>query len=207
MVVRKPKPKRPSQSSISPTVVTPQEQVPRHPPPLPELDLEHGIPIEEDFTFPSSPEKEDIGKTLRSQSPISCIAEFDKKKAKVPPPVPKKPNVLLLPSPTVQAPSNGTTEKQSLLLDSGSQSPLGPSPFEAEEASYNEDDQETPTNQEIPGRCETDTQHENQSRLEVLGNEENHDIPEDGTTKDIGSIQDIDIKEFTADIMTGMLYF
>ncbi|XP_053537390.1 NHS-like protein 2 isoform X3 [Ictalurus punctatus] len=202
MVVRKPKPKRPSQSSISPTVVTPQEQVPRHPPPLPELDLEHGIPIEEDFTFPSSPEKEDIGKTLRSQSPISCIAEFDKKKAKVPPPVPKKPNVLLLPSPTVQAPSNGTTEKQSLLLDSGSQSPLGPSPFEAEEASYNEDDQETPTNQEIPGRCETDTQHENQSRLEVLGNEENHDIPEDGTTKDIGSIQDIDIKEFTADIMT-----
>ncbi|XP_026792058.1 NHS-like protein 2 isoform X2 [Pangasianodon hypophthalmus] len=200
MVVRKPKPKRPSQSSVSPSAVTPQEQLPRHPPPLPELDLEHGIPIEEDFTFPSSPEKEDIGKTLRSQSPISCITELDKKKPKVPPPVPKKPNVLLLPSPTVQVPSNGITEKQSLLLESGSQSPLGPPPSEAEEASYNEDDQEIPTNQEILGSC--NAQDENQGHLEVLGNEENHNIPEDGTPKDVGSIQDVDIKAFTAEIMT-----
>lgn len=205
MVVRKPKPKRPSQSSLSPSA--PQEQLPRHPPPLPELDLEHGIPIEEDFAFPSSPEKEDIVKTFRSQSPITCIADLDKKKPKVPPPVPKKPNVLLLPSPTVQAPSNGTTEKQSLSLESGSQSPLGPPPSEAEEASYNEDDQELPINQEIPGSCESKAQHENQGHLEVLGNEENHDTPEDVNPKDIGSIQDVDIKAFPTETVTGMSSF
>ncbi|XP_058250153.1 NHS-like protein 2 isoform X2 [Hemibagrus wyckioides] len=202
MVVRKPKPKRPSQSSVSPSAVTPQEHVPRHPPPLPELDLEHGIPIEEDYNFPSSPEKEDIGKTFRSQSPISCIAELDKKKPKVPPPVPKKPNVLLLPSPTVQTPSNDFTEKQSLLFESGSQSPLGPPPSEAEEASYNKDDQEISANKEIPETCESDVQLENQGNLEVLGNEENHDTPEDGTPKDIGSIPDVDMKAFTSEIMS-----
>ncbi|XP_060778952.1 NHS-like protein 2 isoform X1 [Neoarius graeffei] len=200
MVVRKPKPKRPSQSSLSPSV--PQEQVPRHPPPLPELDLEHGIPIEEDFAFPSSPEKEDIVKTFRSQSPITCVADLDKKKPKVPPPVPKKPNVLLLPSPTVQAPSNGTTEKQSLLLESGSQSPLGPPPSEAEEVSYNEDDQELPINQEIPGSCESSAQHKNRGHLEVLRNEGNHDTPVDVNPKDIGSVQDVDIKAFPTETVT-----
>ncbi|GAA6065758.1 NHS-like protein 2 isoform X1 [Tachysurus ichikawai] len=195
MVVRKPKPKRPSQSSV-----TPQEHAPRHPLPFPELDLEHGIPIEEDLSFPSSPEKEDISKTFCSQSPISCIAELDKKKSKVPPPVPKKPNVLLLPSPTVQTPSSATTEKQSLLYESGSQSPLGPPPSEADEASYNKDDQEISANKDIPGTCESDAQHENQGKLEDLGNEEN-DTP-DGTPKDIVSIHDVDIKAFTAEIMT-----
>lgn len=207
MVVRKPKPKRPSQSSTSPSAVTPQEQAPRHPPPLPELDLEHGIPIEEDFTFPSSPEKEDIGKTIRSQSPISCIGELDKKKPKVPPPVPKKPNVLLLPSPTVQVPSSGTTEKQNPLLESGSQSPLGPPPSEAEEVSYNEHYKEISSNQESPEICESNVQNENQGHLEVLGIEGNHDTPEDGTPKNGGSIQDVDIRAFTAKIMTGMLSF
>ncbi|XP_046707708.1 NHS-like protein 2 isoform X1 [Silurus meridionalis] len=201
MVVRKPKPKRPSQSSTSPSAVTPQEHVPRNPPPLPELDLEHGIPIEEDFIFPSSPEKEDIGKNLCGQSPIFCIGELDKKKPKVPPPVPKKPNVLLLPSPTVQVPSNGTTEKQSLLLESGSQSPLGPPPSEAEEASYNEDDQDISIYQEIPGGWQSNAHHEHQGHLEGLGNEENNDAPEDGTPKDIGSIRDVEIKAFTAEIM------
>lgn len=200
MVVRKPKPKRPSQSSV-----TPQEHAPRHPLPFPELDLEHGIPIEEDLSFPSSPEKEDISKTFCSQSPISCIAELDKKKSKVPPPVPKKPNVLLLPSPTVQTPSSATTEKQSLLYESGSQSPLGPPPSEADEASYNKDDQEISANKDIPGTCESDAQHENQGKLEDLGNEEN-DTP-DGTPKDIVSIHDVDIKAFTAEIMTGMSSF
>ncbi|KAK2860365.1 hypothetical protein Q7C36_004531 [Tachysurus vachellii] len=195
MVVRKPKPKRPSQTSV-----TPQEHAPRHPLPLPELDLEHGIPIEEDLSFPSSPEKEDTSKTFCSQSPISCIAELDKKKSKVPPPVPKKPNVLLLPSPTVQTPSSATTEKQSLLYESGSQSPLGPPPSEADEASYNNDDQEISSNKEVPGTCENEAQHENQGKLEDLGNEEN-DTP-DGTPKDIVSIHDVDIKAFTAEIMT-----
>lgn len=205
MVVRKPKPKRPSQSSVSPSAVTPQDQVQRYPPPLPELDLEHGIPIEEDFTFPSSPEKEDIGKTLLSQSPMPCIAELDKKKPKVPPPVPKKPNVLLLPSPTVHAPSNGTPEKQNLLFESGSQSPLGPPPSEAEEACYNEDDQENTTNKEITGHCENNAQHESQRHLKGPGMEGDHDTPEYGTPKVIGSIQDVDIKAFTAE-MTGMSY-
>ncbi|KAM9500980.1 NHS-like protein 2 isoform 6-T6 [Clarias gariepinus] len=202
MVVRKPKPKRPSQPSISPSAVTPQEQVPRYPPPLPELDLEHGIPIEEDFTFPSSPEKEDIDKIPQSQSVISCIAELDKKKHKVPPPVPKKPNVLLLPSPTAQTPNNGSSEKQGLLHDSGSQSPLGPPPSEVEEASYKEDDQEILTNQEITEIFESSAQDENQGHPDSHGNEENYDIPEENTPKDTGFIQDVDIKAFTAEIMT-----
>lgn len=198
MVVRKPKPKRPSQSAISPSAVITQAHTPRHPPALPEFDLEHGIPIEEDFTFPSSSDKDDIGTTLSTLNPISCIGELDKKKTKVPPPVPKKPNVLLLPSPTVQVPNNGTTEKQSLPLESGSQSPLGPPPSEAEESSHKENDKEIPANnQVIPGKYEHTAQHENQGRLEI-GIERNHETTKDGTPKDMRNFEEI---------MSGMLLF
>ncbi|XP_072543653.1 NHS-like protein 2 isoform X3 [Salminus brasiliensis] len=188
MVVRKPKPKRPAQSPISPSAVTPQDQLPSYPPPLPELDLEHGIPIEEDFTIPSSPEKEDKSKTLPSRITISCLAELDKKKPKVPPPVPKKPNVLLLPSTTVQA--NGSTEKQTLLHESGSQSPVGPPPSETEEATYKEVDQETPTYQEVYGSPESNLHLEIQEDLETLGN---HNVTKEEASKDAGSIHDVNV--------------
>lgn len=190
MVVRKPKPKRPPhQSPISPSAAKPQNPPPSHPPPLPEFDLEHGIPIEEEFTIPSSPEIEDKSKTLPSRMTISCLAELDKKKLKVPPPVPKKPNVLLLPSPTVQA-----AEKQTLLPDSGSQSPIGPPPSEADEASYKEEDQEAPTDLELHGG------------LETLENKENHDATEDGSFKDSGSVHvtAANVTALTADVVTGM---
>ncbi|TSL41018.1 NHS-like protein 2 [Bagarius yarrelli] len=202
MVVRKPKPKRPSQLSVSPFASTTQEHVPGYPAPLPELDLEHGIPIEEDLTFPSSPDREEMGKTFCSQSPISCLAELDKKKPKVPPPVPKKPNVLLLPSPTAQTPSIGTTEKQNLLLTSGSQSPLGPSPSEADEASFNKDNQGISINKETEETSECNVQCEHEENLVVPKNDENRNTPESEMQINIGSIQDVDIKAFAAEIIT-----
>uniref|UniRef100_A0A1A8D0M9 NHS-like 2 n=1 Tax=Nothobranchius kadleci TaxID=1051664 RepID=A0A1A8D0M9_NOTKA len=58
-----------------------------------------------------TPELQDKSKTLPSRMTISCLAELsDKKKAKVPPPVPKKPNVLLLP--TSHQSTNGSTDRQ-----------------------------------------------------------------------------------------------
>uniref|UniRef100_A0A1A8ELL1 NHS-like 2 n=4 Tax=Nothobranchius TaxID=28779 RepID=A0A1A8ELL1_9TELE len=58
-----------------------------------------------------APELQDKSKTLPSRMTISCLAELsDRKKAKVPPPVPKKPNVLLLP--TSQQSTNGSTDRQ-----------------------------------------------------------------------------------------------
>ncbi|KAL2079660.1 hypothetical protein ACEWY4_025404 [Coilia grayii] len=127
MVVRKPKPKRPPQSPVSPLPSTNQEHQSQSyfPPLLPELDLEHGIPIEEEDSLlsPSSPEKEDKSKTLPSHVTISCLAELEKKRHKVPPPVPKKPSVLLLPSPSPSQP-NGITNQQLLPSSSSSECPL-----------------------------------------------------------------------------------
>lgn len=205
MVVKKPKPKRSPQSSTSPSAVTPQEKLPNHPPIFPELDLEHGIPIEEDFTFLRSPELEDSYQTLPSPSVVSCTAEFDKKKPKVPPPVPKKPNVLLLPSPTSQIPSNGTIEKQGFLIDSGSQSPLGPPPSEAEEASYNEDDQEPCVDKDNHGSTKIFLQHENQGHIEALRstNQQSFGSTEDSFLRYDGSNQYK--KALPAEIVTGML--
>ncbi|KAM3591240.1 uncharacterized protein V6R79_025279 [Siganus canaliculatus] len=74
------------------------------------------------------PEIPDKSKTLPSRMTISCLAELsDKKKPKVPPPVPKKPNVLLLPS-SVQSSTNGSTERQTPQTDSpvGLRSPVAP---------------------------------------------------------------------------------
>lgn len=74
-----------------------------------------------------APEVQDKSKTLPSRMTISCLAELsDKKKPKVPPPVPKKPNVLLLPS-SVHSSSNGSTEQQAPQAESpvGHRSPVG----------------------------------------------------------------------------------
>ncbi|XP_056884058.1 NHS-like protein 2 isoform X2 [Takifugu flavidus] len=58
-----------------------------------------------------APELEDKSKTLPTRMTISCLAEMsDKKKPKVPPPVPKKPNVLLLSSSTSPS-ANGNAEQ------------------------------------------------------------------------------------------------
>ncbi|XP_022534178.1 NHS-like protein 2 isoform X2 [Astyanax mexicanus] len=198
MVVRKPKPKRPAQSPVSPSAVTPQDHLPSYPPPLPEFDLEHGIPIEEDYTIPSSPEREDKSKTLPSRMTISCLAELDRKKPKVPPPVPKKPNVLLLPSTTVQ--TNGNTDKQTLLPDSGSQSPIGPPLTEIVEAISKEVDQETPSDQETFGIPESSNlHHENLGDLDTLGN---HNVAKDDAAKHAGSYHDVNDSALAADGVT-----
>ncbi|XP_041925030.1 NHS-like protein 2 isoform X2 [Alosa sapidissima] len=127
MVVRKPKPKRPPQSPVSPLPSANQEHQSQSylPALLPELDLEHGIPIEEEEgpPSPSSPEKEDRSKTLPSHMTISCLAELDKRRPKVPPPVPKKPSVLLLPSPS-SAQTNGIASQQLPPSNSDSECPV-----------------------------------------------------------------------------------
>ncbi|XP_041635612.1 NHS-like protein 2 isoform X2 [Cheilinus undulatus] len=76
-----------------------------------------------------APELQDKSKTLPSRMTISCLAELsDKKKPKVPPPVPKKPNVLLLPSSVHSSTNgNGSTDRQIPQADSpvGLRSPVG----------------------------------------------------------------------------------
>ncbi|XP_077962219.1 NHS-like protein 2 isoform X3 [Gasterosteus aculeatus] len=74
-------------------------------------------------------------KTLPSRMTISCLAELsDKKKPKVPPPVPKKPNVLLLPS-SVHPSTNGGAERPTPQADSpvGLRSPGVPDMLEQDE--------------------------------------------------------------------------
>nr|XP_046236577.1 NHS-like protein 2 isoform X2 [Scatophagus argus] len=100
----------------------------------PEFDTDPEIRLgpEDGGSLPSpcsnqeAPELQDKSKTLPSRMTISCLAELsDKKKPKVPPPVPKKPNVLLLPS-SVHSSTNGSTERQTPQTDSpvGLRSPL-----------------------------------------------------------------------------------
>ncbi|XP_037335715.2 NHS-like protein 2 isoform X2 [Pungitius pungitius] len=77
----------------------------------------------------------DKSKTLPSRMTISCLAELsDKKKPKVPPPVPKKPNVLLLPS-SVHSSTNGGSERPTSQADSpvGLRSPSVPDVLEQDE--------------------------------------------------------------------------
>uniref|UniRef100_A0A8C1YAG4 NHS-like 2 n=1 Tax=Cyprinus carpio TaxID=7962 RepID=A0A8C1YAG4_CYPCA len=179
MVVRKPKPKRPGQSSLSTSAIAPQEPLHSHVPHLPEFDLEHGIPIEEDLPSPSSPEREDKSKTLPSRMTISCLAELDKRKPKVPPPVPKKPNVLLLPSPSIQ--TNGGAERQTLLSDSISQSPTGPSAFDIE------DDLLKDENQDDLARDHAN--HKHSESCETFGNQENDVVAEEDSSKDSDFLQ------------------
>ncbi|CAM4528158.1 unnamed protein product [Leuciscus chuanchicus] len=178
MVVRKPKPKRPAQSSLSTSAIAPQEPLRSYVPPLPEFDLEYGIPIEEDLPSPSSPEREDKSKTLPSRMTISCLAELDKRKPKVPPPVPKKPNVLLLPSPSSQ--TNGGAERQTLLADSISQSPTSPSAFEIEGDLLKDEDQDDPAKLILHGN------HKYSESYETFENQENDVVVEENSSKDSG---------------------
>ncbi|XP_042256602.1 NHS-like protein 2 isoform X2 [Thunnus maccoyii] len=96
------------------------------------------------------PELQDKSKTLPSRMTISCLAELsDKKKPKVPPPVPKKPNVLLLPS-SVHSSTNGSTDRQTPQTDSpvGLRSPVGAFPPE-----------DIPTTPNVPEMPEQDENH------------------------------------------------
>ncbi|XP_051800049.1 NHS-like protein 2 isoform X2 [Acanthochromis polyacanthus] len=97
-----------------------------------------------------APELQDKSKTLPSRMTISCLAELsDKKKPKVPPPVPKKPNVLLLPT-SVHSSTNGSTDRQTPQTDSpvGLRSPVGTFPPE-----------DIPTAPSVPDMMEQDENH------------------------------------------------
>ncbi|KAM6960086.1 NHS-like protein 2 isoform 2-T2 [Tautogolabrus adspersus] len=91
------------------------------------LGSEDGGSLPSPCSNQEAPELQDKSKTLPSRMTISCLAELsDKKKPKVPPPVPKKPNVLLLPS-SAHSSTNGSTDRQTPQTDSpvGLRSPVG----------------------------------------------------------------------------------
>ncbi|XP_049425240.1 NHS-like protein 2 isoform X2 [Epinephelus fuscoguttatus] len=122
----------------------------------PEFDVDPEIHSGEGGSLPSpcsnqeAPELQDKSKTLPSRMTISCLAELsDKKKPKVPPPVPKKPNVLLLPS-SVHSSTNGSTERQTPQAESpvGLPSPVGAFPPE-----------ELPGSPSVPDMLEQDENH------------------------------------------------
>ncbi|XP_057711573.1 NHS-like protein 2 isoform X2 [Corythoichthys intestinalis] len=152
-VMKKPKPKK-SQSHSNPSAIADYNSTSTHPttsdqclfdlPPLPdpqplledalldpELDASLQLRPEDggSLPFPCTNQEvlelQDKSKTLPSRMTISCLAELsDKKKPKVPPPVPKKPNVLLLPS----SAHLSTTDSQTTPTDN----PAGlPSPGDA----------------------------------------------------------------------------
>ncbi|MED6276430.1 hypothetical protein CHARACLAT_003011 [Characodon lateralis] len=91
------------------------------------LEPEDGGSLPSPCSSQEPTELQDKSKTLPSRMTISCLAELsDKKKPKVPPPVPKKPNVLLLPTP-LHPSTNGSTDRQITQSDSpmGLRSPVG----------------------------------------------------------------------------------
>ncbi|XP_045075463.1 NHS-like protein 2 [Coregonus clupeaformis] len=94
-------------------------------------DLELHLGPEDGWSLPSPcsnlevVETQDKSRTLPSRMTISCLAELDKKKPKVPPPVPKKPCILLLPSNSTTVHFNGTTDSPVAL-----RSPVGAFPPE-----------------------------------------------------------------------------
>ncbi|KAL4631706.1 NHS-like protein 2 isoform X1 [Arapaima gigas] len=101
MVVRKPKPKKTQQATLSAetgTEVVPQQEA---------LVVQQGTSYSE-LPSPCTPEIERRSGTLTSSVTVSCLAELDRKRTKVPPPVPKKPSILLLP--TAGSQSNGAPE-------------------------------------------------------------------------------------------------
>ncbi|XP_064787214.1 NHS-like protein 2 isoform X2 [Oncorhynchus masou masou] len=113
-------------------------------------DFELHLGLEGGWSLPSPcsnlevMETQDKSRTLPSRMTISCLAELDKKKPKVPPPVPKKPNSLLLPSNSTTVHSNGTTDRQGTQMDGPAalRSPVGASP--PEEIPGKEENQENP---------------------------------------------------------------
>lgn len=120
-----------------------------------------------------APELQDKSKTLPTRMTISCLSELaDKKKPKVPPPVPKKPNVLLLPS-SGHSSSNGSggSERPAFQAESpvGVRSPVGMFPPEELPGSPNipeclpEEQEEE--EQEQNHRAEADTDSSKESSL------------------------------------------
>lgn len=96
------------------------------------LGPEDGGSLPSPCSHQEAPELQDKSKTLPSRMTVSCLAELsDKKKPKVPPPVPKKPNVLLLPT-SVHSSTNGSVDRQTPLTDNpvGLRSPVGAFPPE-----------------------------------------------------------------------------
>ncbi|XP_066570961.1 NHS-like protein 2 isoform X2 [Amia ocellicauda] len=105
-VVKKPKPKK-SQSPVSPSSV--QEYLQQQSP-----DAKQGADFSE-FLPPNCQDREDKSKTLPNRIIVSSLTELEKKRTKIPPPVPRKPNVLLLPANSCHA--NGTAERPVITLD------------------------------------------------------------------------------------------
>ncbi|KAM9400677.1 NHS-like protein 2 [Salvelinus alpinus] len=122
-------------------------------------------------------ETQDKSRTLPSRMTISCLAELDKKKPKVPPPVPKKPNSLLFPSISTTAHSNGTTDRQGTQMDGPAalRSPVGAFPPE-----------------EIPGKEENQENH--------LGTDEESSM--ESSLQDC-SLTDLEGRMATVEIGTG----
>ncbi|KAL4648235.1 NHS-like protein 2 isoform X1 [Arapaima gigas] len=91
-VVRKPKPKKQPQPQLSPGSV---EEAAQH---LQQRDSDNQQEADHCAQpVTCDPESQSKSRTLPSRVTISSLAELDKKWTKVPPPVPRKPNVIFLP--------------------------------------------------------------------------------------------------------------
>ncbi|XP_010899100.2 NHS-like protein 2 isoform X2 [Esox lucius] len=110
--------------------------------PVLELGPEDGGSLPSPCSNPEVVDTQDKSKTLPSRMTISCLAELDRKKTKVPPPVPKKPNVLLLPSNSTAVHSNGTTDRMGTTTDSPATLHSPVSAFPTQELPGKEDHQE-----------------------------------------------------------------
>ncbi|KAK6480437.1 NHS-like protein 2 isoform X1 [Huso huso] len=70
-----------------------------------------------------SQEGDDKSKTLPNRITVQSLADTEKKRSKIPPPVPKKPNILLLPTNSVNV--NGATDRPVITLNTSHSSSTG----------------------------------------------------------------------------------
>ncbi|XP_058845100.1 NHS-like protein 2 isoform X3 [Acipenser ruthenus] len=70
-----------------------------------------------------SQEGDDKSKTLPNRITVQSLADTEKKRSKIPPPVPKKPNILLLPTNSVNV--NGATDRPVITLNTSHSSSMG----------------------------------------------------------------------------------
>ncbi|KAK1167378.1 NHS-like protein 2 isoform X3 [Acipenser oxyrinchus oxyrinchus] len=70
-----------------------------------------------------SQEGDDKSKTLPKRITVQSLADTEKKRSKIPPPVPKKPNILLLPTNSVNV--NGATDRPVITLNTSHSSTTG----------------------------------------------------------------------------------
>nr|XP_020479371.1 NHS-like protein 2 isoform X2 [Monopterus albus] len=124
----------------------------------PEFDTDPDIHLgpEDGGSLPSpcsnqeAPELQGKSKTLPSRMTISCLADLsDKKKPKIPPPVPKKPNVLFFPT-SVHSSTNGSTDRQTPQTDT----PVG---LQCAIEAFPPED--IPSDPSVPDMPELDDQH------------------------------------------------